>query len=168
MPSDSRRPPADPLRPGGIPLSTTLESEQRLRNLQPQRVVEYLCAPFSKGADAPPPTILDVGAGSGLFSLAFARARPEATVVALDVRADAVRAVRRRATNEKLSNLSALLMDARGVPALPAGTPPGTSLALPLSPYTHIYVHMRISPTYIYAYITGTCFCGCSRVGTPL
>ena len=64
----------------------------------------------------------DIGAGTGLFSSVFARALPDGTVHALEVRADALRTLHERASSERLPNLLPLRIDEGCVPALPGGT----------------------------------------------
>jgi len=107
---------ADKLRPGNKPLEDSLESTHRLGNLQPSKVVEYFCREV--GADA---TVVDVGAGTGIFAFAFASALPEGRVIALEVRSDAIRAMRTRAKRNGVSNVSVVRMGEAGVPALPDG-----------------------------------------------
>ncbi len=108
---------ADKLRPGGQPLDGTLESEARRENLNVPKVVELL------GRDLDPDaTIVDVGAGTGLFSLAFAQAMPEATVYALEVRTDALQLLHEKVHKEGVTGrLVPMRMGETRVPALPGG-----------------------------------------------
>ena len=126
----------DPLRPGGAPLASSLESDARKLDLQPAKVAAALCSSLDL---APSAVVVDVGAGTGdhvsqpastwqvsrpstkgigstyqesartnrtplraragLFALEFASLLPSGRVFALEVRADALRALhaRRRA-----------------------------------------------------------------------
>jgi arsenite methyltransferase len=56
----------------------------------------------------PAMTVADVGAGTGYFSVRFARAVPQGQVIATDVEPDMVRFLGERAQREHLSNLRAV------------------------------------------------------------
>lgn len=51
------------------------------------------------------PSILEVGAGTGFFGVALAKAAPDKQVVAFDVKADRLQQGARRATEENVSNI---------------------------------------------------------------
>ena len=59
-------------------LEDTLEAENRRETLNPPKVVEHLARDLEPDA-----TIVDVGAGTGIFTFEFARALPQASVHAL-------------------------------------------------------------------------------------
>ena len=52
----------DPLRPGGAPLASSLESDARKLDLQPAKVAAALCSSLDL---APSAVVVDVGAGTG-------------------------------------------------------------------------------------------------------
>ena len=52
----------DPLRPGGAPLASALESDARKLDLQPAKVAAALCSSLDL---APSAVVVDVGAGTG-------------------------------------------------------------------------------------------------------
>ena len=52
----------DPLRPGGAPLASSLESDARKLDLQPAKVAATLCTSLGLAASA---VVVDVGAGTG-------------------------------------------------------------------------------------------------------
>ena len=52
----------DPLRPGGAPLASCLESDARKLDLQPAKVAAALCTSLDLAASA---VVVDVGAGTG-------------------------------------------------------------------------------------------------------
>ena len=83
----------DQLRPNAAqPLSTTLESDTRREALNVAKVVELLARDLE-----PEATIVDVGAGTGLFTFAFADALgPSGDVVAMEVRTDALQELNER------------------------------------------------------------------------
>ena len=110
---------SDRLRPGGQTLETQLESEARRDTLNPPKVVELLARDLNPDA-----TIVDVGAGTGLFSFPFAEAMPEAAVFALEVRTDALQLLHARVAKSAApgSNVQPLRMDEGVVPSLPGGT----------------------------------------------
>jgi release factor glutamine methyltransferase len=58
------------------------------------------------GLDAP--VVADVGTGSGAIAIAFALRRPDATVYALDLSADAVRCAARNAARLEVNNVNVL------------------------------------------------------------
>lgn len=108
----------DQLRPNGVPLETTLETEARRETLNPPKVVELLRRDMDDGA-----TIVDVGAGTGLFTFAFSEALPAASIFALEVRTDALQTLNERKRNEgaKSANVTVMRMDEGVVPLLPQG-----------------------------------------------
>jgi len=104
----------DQLRPSGQPLESTLESESRRETLNPPKVVEHL------GRDLEPrATIVDVGAGTGIFTFAFAAGLPEATVYSLEVRTDALQTLNARQRAESAANVHVMRMADGTAPALP-------------------------------------------------
>lgn len=68
---------------------------------QPDRVIAAL-------ALAPEMTVVDVGAGTGYFTMRLARAVPKGTVIATDVEADMVRYLTERAGREGVANVRAV------------------------------------------------------------
>ena len=107
---------SDRLRPGGQTLESTLEGEARRETLNPPKVVELL------GRDLDPEAVIvDVGAGTGMFSFPLAAAFPEATVHALEVRTDALQVLHARVLKEGRANVRPLRMAEGTVPALPGG-----------------------------------------------
>ena len=84
----------------------------------PHQVVELV------GAELEPDAIIvDVGAGSGLFSSCFAHAMPRSTIFALEVRTDALQLLHEKVRNEALTGrLVPMRMSETAVPALPGGT----------------------------------------------
>ena len=74
--------------------------------------------------DLPPgATIVDVGAGTGLFTFAFAEGLPEASVYALEVRTDALQYLNEKVRTEgsAASNVTIMRMEEGKVPKLPDG-----------------------------------------------
>jgi len=107
---------ADKLRPGGKPIEESLEATHRLENLQPKKLVDYLCRELPPNAN-----IVDVGAGTGIFTFEFTKAVPEGRVVALEIRSDAIRFIRKKAKLEQASNISAMRISEKSVCELPDG-----------------------------------------------
>ena len=110
----------DQLRPGGAPLATMLESEQRRGDLQPEAAAKQLVASLGL---APAATVVDVGAGTGLFAFEFAALLPRGRVFALEVRSDALRALHAtaRARGGAAANVTPMRMAPCVAPALPGG-----------------------------------------------
>ena len=106
----------DALRPSGQPLESTLESEQRRETLNPPKLVELLARDLE-----PTATIVDVGAGTGIFTFAFAAGMPEATIHSLEVRTDALQTLNAKAKTEGATNVRVLRMADGVTPALPGG-----------------------------------------------
>ena len=67
-------------------------------------------------------TVVDFGAGSGYFTFRFAKALPRGKVVAVDVEADMVAHIVKRAAAEKLANVTARQVAPDADPELPPGT----------------------------------------------
>ena len=67
-------------------------------------------------------TVVDFGAGSGYFTFRLAKALPRGKVVALDVEADMVAHLGKRATAEKAVNVTARLVAPDAAPAFPPDT----------------------------------------------
>eukprot|EP00962_Isochrysis_galbana_P030031 scaffold9715_cov113-Isochrysis_galbana.AAC.7 len=106
----------DKLRQGNQTITQSLETSHRLEALQPAKVAAFFAA------DLPPDaTVLDVGAGTGIFSFALASALPGGRVLALEVRSDAIRAIRARADREGAGNVAAMRMAEDAAPELPDG-----------------------------------------------
>ena len=81
---------------------TTLESEGRVRSLQVERVIETLEV-------VPGQVVVDLGAGTGLFSRPLARAvGPGGTAYAVDINADLLAHIERTAVEQGLDNLVAV------------------------------------------------------------
>lgn len=89
------------------------DSAERLRWQKPDAVIEGL----GLGADA---VVADLGAGTGTFTVRFARALPQGKVFANDVEPGMVEYLGKRAREEGLTNVTAVLGEA-GDPRLPAG-----------------------------------------------
>src|SRR4249919_1825063 len=90
------------------PMSTFRERiERRLRHLPPERRLRFMLALRSLDgfADGAPLRVLDAGAGEGLLSLTIARQYPDWTVVAADLRQDALERGRADADREGLPNV---------------------------------------------------------------
>lgn len=84
----------------------TLENPERIAGLQIDRVVSTL-------AIKPGMRIADVGAGTGLFSLPFAKAvGPEGKVYAIDVDAGLLAIVKEKATGASLTNIETVVAGA--------------------------------------------------------
>ena len=58
---------------------------------------------------SPTATVADIGAGTGYFSVRFARAMPEGRVFAIDIEPSMVEYVTERAKRERLPNITAVL-----------------------------------------------------------
>mgnify|MGYP000877836465 FL=1 len=67
-------------------------------------------------------TVVDFGAGSGYFTFRLAKALPRGRVVALDVEADMVTHLQKRAAAEKVGNVTARRVAPDADPAFPPGT----------------------------------------------
>jgi len=106
----------DQLRPGGQPLESQLESEARRENLNPPKVVELLARDLSPDA-----TIVDCGAGTGMFTFPFALAMPQASVHAYEVRTDALQVLHAKVRKEGIANVTVARMAEDGLPRLPEG-----------------------------------------------
>ena len=108
---------SDRLRPGNQPLESTLESESRRENLNPPKVVELLARDLE-----PEAVIVDVGAGTGIFAFEFAKALPEATIFAFEIRTDALQVLNAKIQKDRLGGIvNAMRMGEGGVPSLPDG-----------------------------------------------
>jgi SAM-dependent methyltransferase len=81
--------------------------ERRLRHLPPARRLRFLLAlrSLDSFADGRPLRILDAGAGDGLLSLAVAERYPGSTVVAADLREEALERGRRDADRDGVRNV---------------------------------------------------------------
>ncbi len=66
--------------------------------------------------------VVDFGAGSGYFTFRLARALPRGKVVALDVEADMVAHLQKRAAAEKIANVAARRVAPDAAPAFPPDT----------------------------------------------
>ncbi|EOD14893.1 hypothetical protein EMIHUDRAFT_448270 [Emiliania huxleyi CCMP1516] len=69
----------DAMRPNAAPLADSLEAQHRVENLQPAKVAAFLAADLPPGG-----AVLDVGAGTGLFTFPLAAALPASQIVALE------------------------------------------------------------------------------------
>ncbi|NDY43156.1 methyltransferase domain-containing protein [Dissulfurirhabdus thermomarina] len=78
-------------------------------------------AVFAALALRPGETLLDLGCGVGNYALAAARRHPEAAVVAVDLWADGVAELSRRAEAAGLRNVTAHVADAGRLPLVDAG-----------------------------------------------
>jgi ubiquinone/menaquinone biosynthesis C-methylase UbiE len=74
----------------------------RLEALRPDALIARL-------SPKPDAVIADVGAGPGFLSLPLARAVPAGKVIATDIREDYLRALSRRASDAKLSNITTVV-----------------------------------------------------------
>ena len=106
----------DAMRPNAAPLADSLEAQHRVENLQPAKVAAFLAADLPPGG-----AVLDVGAGTGLFTFPLAAALPASQIVALEVRSDAIRAMRARARREGAANVTVMRMGEGAAPSLPGG-----------------------------------------------
>jgi 2-polyprenyl-3-methyl-5-hydroxy-6-metoxy-1,4-benzoquinol methylase len=81
--------------------------ERRLRYLPPARRLRFglALASLERFADGMPIRVLDAGAGEALLSLAIARRHPEWTVVAADLRGEALQRGRDEADRAEVANL---------------------------------------------------------------
>jgi tRNA (guanine-N7-)-methyltransferase len=64
-----------------------------------------LCFEVEEWTDQTPARVIEVGAGTGLFSVALAEADPDKEIVAIDVKADRLQTGARKAIEEQLKNL---------------------------------------------------------------
>lgn len=64
-----------------------------------------LCFEVEDWQHSKSPTMLEVGAGTGLFSVSMARADPDVSVLAVDVKADRLQTGARLAESEKMHNI---------------------------------------------------------------
>lgn len=78
-------------------------------------------------------TVVDLGAGTGYFSIRIAKAYPEAKIIAADIEPDMVAWLEKEAKERKLPNLSAYKIDA-SKPEIPNKA----SLALMVDTFHHI------------------------------
>jgi len=93
---------------------------------RPEAVIDAL-------ALAPDATVADLGAGTGYFSVRFARRVPQGRVIASDIEPDMVRYLTQRATKEGLSNMVAV----EGSPDDPR-LPEAVDVAFMCNVYHHI------------------------------
>jgi SAM-dependent methyltransferase len=109
--SGDRAPPPPAHRGGGDPHRPFAESGTYIEHLERpdraawQRPDEVVAALRLRGDE----TVVDVGAGSGYFTFRLARALPRGKVVAVDVDPEMVRHVRRRAEEEGVANVQAVI-----------------------------------------------------------
>jgi len=92
-----------------------LEREDRAAWQKPDEVV----AALKLAGDE---IVVDFGAGSGYFTFRLAKALPRGRVVALDVEADMVTHLQKRAAAEKVGNVTAQRVAPDADPAFPTGT----------------------------------------------
>jgi tRNA G46 methylase TrmB len=76
------------------------------------------CFEVEEWKNIPSPTILEMGAGTGLFSVAYAASGPEEQVLAVDVKADRLQAGAALAYTKQLKNLRFLRARADQLPEL--------------------------------------------------
>lgn len=76
-----------------------------------------LCFEYDEWPEDTPIDVLEMGAGTGLFSLALARANPKLQHVAVDVKADRLQTGARLAESEQLDNIRFLRARADELPA---------------------------------------------------
>lgn len=93
---------------------------------KPEEVVRWL-------ALAPTDVVVDLGAGTGYFTLRLARAVPKGKVIALDVEANMVKFVEERAKKENVSNVFA-----RVTPTDRAAIEEPANLVLVVNTYHHL------------------------------
>ena len=107
----------DQYRPGGRPFTTKLDRRERVDALSPATLAAYF------GRTLPPSsTIVDVGAGTGIFSLAFAAELPDCQVFSLEVRSDAIRTIRGKARRAGVEDrVTPMRMPPSVAPELPGG-----------------------------------------------
>lgn len=65
--------------------------------------------------DQPPATVVQVGAGTGTFSLSFARTHPQHQFLATDINPTAVAFMNRRIREQQIGNATAAVMDMRAL-----------------------------------------------------
>jgi len=107
-----------PQRATSTPYSGDLsifESPDREKQIQPNRVMDQMHI-------TPGSTVADIGAGSGWFTVRFARrVGPRGKVFAEDINPQAISYIRKRAARESLGNVTAI-QGTPDDPRLPAGT----------------------------------------------
>jgi ubiquinone/menaquinone biosynthesis C-methylase UbiE len=101
-----------------------LDSAERRALLDLERILAAL--PL-----APEQTVADLGAGSGFFTSALARALPQGRIVAIDVQPEMIAALQARVTREGLSNVEVMASVEDSIP-LSAKTVDGALLAFVL------------------------------------
>jgi ubiquinone/menaquinone biosynthesis C-methylase UbiE len=82
---------------------------------------------------APDAAVADIGAGTGYFTVRLARAVPRGTVYAVDVEGAMLEHIRKRASAEKLANVSTVQASATG-----ANLPKPVNLVLIVDTYHHL------------------------------
>ena len=98
----------------------------------PARVIEAL-------RPSPGASVADIGAGTGYFSVRFARAVPSGIVYAVDVEPSMLEHIRKRAIGEHLQNI---------VPVQASGTSPQLPKPVDLVIVVDTYHHLPSRPTY--------------------
>jgi ubiquinone/menaquinone biosynthesis C-methylase UbiE len=131
LPALQAQNPAPPQHPTSTPYAGDLsifEAPDRAKNLQIERVMDLLGLKPGK-------VIADIGAGGGWFTVRAARrVAPGGKVIAEDISAPAVDAIRQRAIKENLLNIEPFL----GTPDDPMLTPNSIDAALMLKVYHEI------------------------------
>jgi tRNA (guanine-N7-)-methyltransferase len=77
-----------------------------------------LCFEVDEWKNSPPPNVLEMGAGTGLFSVALAETQLQSQFLAVDVKADRLQTGATLATEKQLSNLHFLRARADQLPEL--------------------------------------------------
>lgn len=77
-----------------------------------------LCFEVEEWKNTPRPSVMELGAGTGLFGVALAKASPEQQVVAVDVKADRLQTGAKEATKWSIANLRFLRARADQLPDL--------------------------------------------------